>query len=103
VTFHGTLRAARGADNLRDDVFRSKLAFEQYFLACYSDEPSTPTTARRPQHSADDFFDIFADNVGELSAPQQELNRFFALRTEKYGTSRTLSSGGQVTKQPFLA
>jgi hypothetical protein len=87
VTFHGTLRAARGADDLRDDVFKSKLAFEQYFLARYSDELSTPTTARPPQDSGGNLFDLFADNADELSAPQQELDRFFALRTEKYGAS----------------
>jgi hypothetical protein len=87
VTFHDTLRAARGSDDLRDDVFRSKLAFEQCFLARYSDEPSTPTTARPPQDSAGDLFGLFTDNADEFSAPQQELDRFFALQTEKYGAS----------------
>jgi hypothetical protein len=88
VTFHGTLRAARGADDLREDVLKSKLDFERYFLARYSDEPSTTSSAEpTEQDAAYEILDLFAENADEPSAPQQELERFFALRPEKYGTS----------------
>jgi hypothetical protein len=88
VTFHGTLCTARGADDLREDVFKSKLDFERYCLARYSDEPSTTSTAEPTgQDAAYQIFDLFAENADEPSAPQQELEWFFALRPEKYGTS----------------
>jgi hypothetical protein len=83
VTFNGALRAARTDPELRSDVLNSKIEFERYLVKHYPDElPSS--SSKLPANTSDTFFDLFTDNANDVSPPQQELERFFALRAERY-------------------
>jgi hypothetical protein len=93
--YHGALEAASDDFDLRSDIRDSHSAFIQHYHAHYSTLPTQSNTpASAPDGAAgvnsalegDKFFSVFTRGRQSVSAPQQELDTFFALNPDDYAT-----------------